>query len=231
MSIGGTFGCVNGGCVSNTALPEPLIIGSDTNNVTIDRVNAVRLSGDTTVWDDLRVPLATVRASGTKPPSFDVFKGNTRAWAFSDEIEANEEKIFFQCQMPHNWKLGSNIYPHIHWSPAENPAGPDNDVVRWELEYTWASINEAFPGTSTIYVNAEMGAADALKHLLHHFTDGVNNYISGAGKGLSSILNCRLTRASGNVADTYDGKDAFGIEIDFHYEIDSMGSNEEISKN
>ncbi len=53
--------------------------------------------------------------------------------------------------------------------------------------------------------------------------------ISGTGKGISSMLICRLFRDVSDPNDTY-GADAFVLEFDFHFQIDAPGSFQATSK-
>jgi hypothetical protein len=53
--------------------------------------------------------------------------------------------------------------------------------------------------------------------------------IDGTGKTLSSMIICRLYRDVSDANDTY-ASDAFLLEIDFHYEIDTVGSRTELTK-
>jgi hypothetical protein len=107
-----------------------------------------------TVWDDLRVPLTSGRPGLTNPPSWSQYRDNgaasigVYAWAFSDQAAAaNEEELWFQVQLPHTWKEGTTIKPHIHWGI--KTAGAANEFVKWGLEYTWANIDGTI-GTTTI---------------------------------------------------------------------------------
>jgi hypothetical protein len=50
--------------------------------------------------------------------------------------------------------------------------------------------------------------------------------IPGAGLGLSSVIFCRIERAS---ADTHN-KDVYMVSADFHIQQDRMGSQEEFTK-
>jgi len=60
----------------------------------------------------------------------------------------------------------------------------------------------------------------------HILTDIVN--ISGTGKKISSMLICSLTRDVGVANDYAD--DAYFLEADFHYEINTVGSRLEMEK-
>jgi hypothetical protein len=171
--------------------------------------------GSATVWDDLRTTVNAVRLSSTKPPAWTSYK-SSEILAFSDQsIAGNEEQIFFSVQLPHSYQEGTDITPHIHWVPQDNTGGD----VRWLLTYTWANIDGTFSAATPIYINAPAGTT-ADKHLMSSFTA-----IVGSGKTISSMLLCSLTRNSSDVLDTYNGKSAYFLEIDFHYAEDTLGSN------
>jgi hypothetical protein len=175
--------------------------------------------GDAAVWDDLRVPLVTGRVAGANVPSFEVLTGNTQAWNFDDGDE-----IFFTVQMPHSWKIGSTIYPHLHWCPESSVDPSDN--VGIGFEYEWVGIGDTFSGTITITRDVPTGVGSALKHLVHNFDEAG---IDGSSiTGVSSMLNCRFFRQAAG-SDNYAGG-IFALEVDFHYEIDTIGSRGIISK-
>jgi hypothetical protein len=96
--------------------------------------------------------------------------------------------------------------------------------VRWELTYTWANIDGTFSAATPVYLDAAAGTTTD-KHLMSSFAA-----VSGAGKTISSMLLCSLKRNSSNALDTYNGKSAYFIEIDFHYQIDTIGSATETVK-
>jgi len=174
---------------------------------------------DTAVWDDLRAPATAVRlpASGFYNPAETEYKGGI-VLAFGDEA-SNEEEVSFLFQMPHTYEEGTDIYPHVHWVGEDNTAGS----VRWGLEYSWANIGDAFPATSTIYIDDANGDTDV--HAMASFAA-----ITGTGKTISSMLICRLFRNSSNAADTFTSKSAYLLEFDIHYQKDTLGSRTETAK-
>jgi len=173
-----------------------------------------------TVWDDLRVPMQNTKINPTKSePAFESFIGGTFTYAFAAD-NADDESLLFAAQLPHSYKIGTNLRPHIHWSPSTTNTG--NAV--FELEYTSASIGGTLGATTSITAT---DAADgtAFKHQLIGFDE-----IDGSNLGLSSMIICRLTRLGTDSADTFTGK-AFVLEFDFHFEIDTPGgSYDEYSK-
>lgn len=163
--------------------------------------------------DDSQVPALSVRTGGTGVPSLDAFLGNTYLLAFTDEaVAGNEKRVYATIQMPHRWKYESSIEPHIHYAPATNAGG----VIRWELEYTWASIDGTYSAPVSIYCEDDVGTT-ANAHRLASF-----GAISGTGRGKSSILVCKIQRNSSHVNDTYGNK-VFFLGFDAHFESDKLG--------
>lgn len=164
------------------------------------------------IYDDLRVPLTAVKTGGAADPDFVQFvddgAGSTGvyAYAFSPTVE---EEVFFIAQLPHQWDAGSDIEPHIHWSPSNSNIG---NVV-WCLEYTWQSIEGIFGDTSTLCLTDDT-EAQANKHLIASF-----GLLDATGQSESSILIGRLYRDATNINDTY-GSDAYSLEFDIHYKVD-----------
>lgn len=178
----------------------------------------VRLAGDATAWDDIRIAADVVKPGATAP--------NWKAFGPSGNIQAlmfeagHHDEAMFQMQLPHQWKVGTNIYPHVHWTPVNTTAG---NVV-WELEYAWANIDSAFGAPSNMATDATAAGGVAWVHKLTDLKESGNNYISGAGKTMSSMLICRIHRNSNSGSDTLN-QDVALLEIDFHFEIDSFGSD------
>lgn len=189
--------------------------GGITNYTEIEADGTIELIGNATVFDDIRTPMTAIRITGpggTTPPDEVLYKGSV-VLAFGG-TGTDDEKGFFTIQIPHWYKEGTDIVPHIHWTPEDNTAGN----VRWVLTYSWANINAAFPGESTDTI---VIAADETtdKHQRDNFAT-----ITGTGKTISSMLLCSIQREDSDGTDTYNNKDAYLLEIDFHAEKDTMGS-------
>lgn len=176
-------------------------------------------AGDGTTWEDLQVPGLSMRLAGSNDPTLTTFVGATKIYAFADEA-VNEEEVYFTVQIPHAYKEGSSIYPHIHWAPEDGAGGN----VRWALEYNWMNVTDQFTGSTTLTVDAAAGST-AKAHRLSSWSA-----ITGTSKTISSILVCRLYRNSSHGNDTYTGKSAFLLQVDFHIERDAVGSKQELVK-
>jgi hypothetical protein len=196
---------------------------------------SLRLVGNATAWDDLRIEPNVRQAAGVGVPAFEKYfddaPGTSRGvflYSFTDEaVAGNEKEVFFSMQMPHNWKVGSDISMHVHFVPAATVNSSD---IIWGLEYTWKAIGQVFGDTVIVYSSTTLMPDDANitagKHYIAEFTD----LAPGAtASGLSSILIGRLFRHSSNASDTYTDKVGL-LYIDAHYQVDSFGSDEEYIK-
>ncbi len=174
-------------------------------------------------WDDIRVPVNATRRGGSKDPGFAQFKdnGSGSQGVFSYLFDAgNEEELYFSIQVPHNWRYGTDLRGHVHWCPINTDAG---NVV-WGLEYSMAKIGSVFPNT-TLTTGTGAAATTAYEHTLTE----VGDIDMSAVDNVSSMVLCRVYRDAANAADTY-ASDAALLEIDFHYQIDSLGSRDEYLK-
>lgn len=166
-----------------------------------------------TITDDLRLPLVSLNTGGANAPDPETFRGNLISFTFDNSAE---EEIFFDAQMSHRYKVGSELIFHVHYSPYDDVTSGD---VVIGLEYSWANYDgSVFGAPSTIYDTITISAGDRYKHLLDAFV----NRIDGTGKTESSILLGRFFRLVSSPADDY-GAPIFIHTIDFHYIVEKLG--------
>ena len=79
-------------------------------------------------------------------------------------------------------------------------------------------------GNSVLTVVVDPADGTAYKHQIASFTP-----ISGSTLEMSDMLVCRLYRKATDISDNYNAA-AGGLEIDIHYEIDTLGSSEQYTK-
>jgi hypothetical protein len=187
----------------------------------VEADGTIVFNGNATVWEDLRVPAQNTRINPTKSePAFEEFTDGLFVYKF-DTTNADDESVHFIAQMTHSYKEGSDIKPHIHWSPDNSNTGD----VRWQFEYIIANIDNTFPTTATSETITVAASGTALFHEYDEFSD-----MDGTGLTISHIIMCRLTRLStSDVLDTFTGNAAF-LEFDFHYEKDTVGSRVVLDK-
>lgn len=134
-------------------------------------------------------------------------------------------------QIPHTWKVGTDLHPHVHWVPVSN--GTAGQKVSWGLEYSFARIGDSFGNTTIIYGNTSVPNDSSLVADKHYLTNlpeiATEDDITYA---VSSMLVGRLFR---NTAGAGESEDDYGaavrlFEFDIHIEIDTVGSREEYTK-
>lgn len=179
------------------------------------------------LWDDVTVPLLSSNSSGASAPSLARFQrdlAGTSQGVYTFQFSATvENELFGSIQMPHRWKLGSAISPHLHWSPG---ASTNPGAVRWGLEYTIASAvagaNIDYPVTVLNEVDQAAGGV-ANRHQIAEFTD-----IVMTGQRASCVILFRLYRAATHANDTFTAV-AHGLSFDIHFQADSGGGSSEYS--
>lgn len=210
---------------ANANTDGSLYLGGTTNGIEIKKGGELELLGTATVWDDLRIE-PVVRSTGVKAPTFTSWAGGLYLYDFDDAVVASEKEVFFTVQMPHGWKEGSAVEPHVHW--LNKTAGTAGQVIRWGLEYSKAKIGATFSTTTTtVYGTTIAGGGDITVANEHMLTDFAS--IDMTGDTISTVLICRLFRNSSDAADTYAGTAGL-LYIDWHVEINSMGSKTELAK-
>jgi hypothetical protein len=215
--------------VRYTGTFSSLVVGSGTNTVFLNSDYGLLLNGNTTVWDDLRVPVTSLKTAGSKDPGFAVaFSTGGSQGVFTYFFDAaTEEELYFALQIPHDYKLGTNLHPHVHWFPSSAGTG----TVSWGLEYNIANITGTFGNTSIIYGNVATPNEVNLASKRHYLTE-IGELNGSDILSVSTMLLCRLFRNATGVGGSGDSypQDAGLLEVDFHYERDTLGSRTEYAK-
>lgn len=202
-------------------------IGDSINHTYIEADGSLSYEGTATRFEDLRVPMSSTRKGAAEDPLYSVFRndGSGSVGVYGSWFRTNQtEDLFFEVQMPHGWKEGSTLYPHIHWSPKTNTGG---NKVRWGFEFIWVNVGGTFGNTTVTYAEDTIGLTPnptANQHVISEFPS-----IDGAGQTLSSMLVCRVFRDGTHGNDSYNNS-ALMLQFDFHYEIDADGSRLEYTK-
>lgn len=160
---------------------------------------------------DYNVPLIIGKPTAGGKPDYDY----TNCGYLFPQNDASEILVV-RAQMPHGWKQGSAIYPHVHWRQKANAAAV------FKIDYKWYNNGDAEPSEWTTL------PLDTYSYTYTSGTLGQISYsepIDGTGKTISSILLIKLYRED----NTYTG-DALVDDFDIHLLMDSVGSNYEYVK-
>jgi hypothetical protein len=169
-------------------------------------------------WTDLRFPAQGVNPAGTASPPTVVtsLTDLTGMLSFSGSAE---NIIAGVAQMPHEWKRGSAIKPHIHWTKPTGSA----DAVTWNFYYRIAGNPGDTAGAWSAAQAAVTTIGDqetSLEHLLTTFPD-----IDLTGYLESVCILWRLHRLGNTDAEA---NAVVLYELDFHYQSDKAGTPDAI---
>jgi len=173
---------------------------------------------DDVEWNDINLGSSGL-GRGASAPDLVAFlaAGNLLLPGFDGNVTT--EQLYGSFELLHNWKQGTDIEFHVHWTPTTANAGN----VKWQLEYSWQNIDGTFPAVTTISVIDAAGGT-AWTHNKAAFTR-----ISATGKKIGTAFVFRFFRNPADGDDTYPD-DAGLIQIGVHYQIDSIGSKEIYNK-
>lgn len=162
-------------------------------------------------WNDINTEI-TIRGTGPNNPSFTTFRNGISAYLF---VEAGTRECWGNVHIPHDYKPGTSIFLHVHWSTTN--AAPAGNVY-WQFEYAIAKGHgqEAWPATTTV------GVAQACTAQYQHMV-AETAAISSASLEPDSIVLVRLFRDGANVLDTAT-YDAHAFFIDIHYQKSKFGT-------
>jgi hypothetical protein len=170
------------------------------------------LAGSATTWNDYMMPLTNGKRGVTDLPDFDY----TNLGFLFPRNDATEI-IYFIGQMPHDWREGSPVYPHLHWSQNGGSA------IGWSIDYKVYNNGATAPSAFTTL---------GLSSSIFNFTASPFIQITKSptaidmtGLTISAIIEIKLYRND----NTYNG-DALAKQFDIHYEIDGLGSRQEYDK-
>lgn len=209
--------------------------GDDTDYLQIYPDGTLRLYGAATTFDDFNVPVTAYREQlpAVNAPILrkvcDNGAGSQGIYAYAFTASSPSYSMY-DIQLPHQYKEGSDIYPHVHFLP--KVTGSANQKILWRFEYVWQnfgdSITSILHSSSTVITGmAHIPTDDTLQALKHYITP--LGTISGAGKTISSELRFTFSRFANDSADDY-GDEAYLWGLGIHYEKDSLGSKEEYTK-
>lgn len=159
-------------------------------------------------WRDNIVQL-DVQVGNPDAPTLNVFRNGIKAYTF---FAGEMSEAFASFHIDHDYKLGTALYPHVHWSINTATTG----TVRWGIEWTYAKGHgqAAFGATQTVYVE-QASDGTAFKHYVAEVSDG--NAIPGTNVETDGIVLCRFFRDGAHPNDTLDA-DVFVFCVDLHYQ-------------
>jgi hypothetical protein len=153
---------------------------------------------------------ATNLRPGSTPPAFAAFLGGIYTFRFD---AGSADEVHGAVELQHDYREGSNLVFHVHWSPSTTNTG---NIV-WGVEYTVQNPNGVFAAPTTVAMTPAAASGTVARHQLNNIVT-----ITGTGLKIGAILAFRLYRQNGGT-DTFTGN-AFLHSVGIHYECDTAGS-------
>lgn len=174
-----------------------------------------------TVWDDFPPNPIVAAKLGSSAPTLATFVTDIEQYTF----DATNDYVIGSTEIPHNWKEGTVIYPHIHW--ATNGLDATARGVKWQLKWTVGDALEVFSAQVTSTVDATIPASTTDRtHYISEFT----TTLDGTNLKIGAVICWRLDRIATAHANGAPTSDPFALSIGFHGEMDTVGSRGRTSK-
>lgn len=130
---------------------------------------------------------------------------------FSDD---NINYAYCDFHINHDYKIGSKIYPHIHWIPLSYSTGN----VKWVFEYIFAKghgQSETLIGSTTSIVVIQAGKGLIGEHMVAECSDSQAFIVQEP----DTVVRVKIYREGTSIEDTFYGS-VIGLMMDFHYQSD-----------
>lgn len=200
-------------------LPQPASLKEDLNFPFPDHlVPSPKLPG--VVWDDIQFSVSTGKVPAANFPDYDSFTANTMAYKFDIgdyiDLESNE--------LPHWWKEGTDVYPHIHVALDGANASGGSYFAKFTIYLAYAKDGGDFTEVEQdIEIEIPDGSVD-----LQHFIEG-DMAVDFSSLTIGSQVNPRVERIAATGGAEYPNH-IFILQVGLHAEKDSRGSLSRLHK-
>jgi len=200
-----------------------ITIGTIGNYTVIDSNGHQTMSGTARPWRDELGELLLKAKNGTRI-SNNLTEGTV---VFSDTCVIADDWIIMNVQLNHDKDLQSDLHPHLHFIQTSS------GVPNWLLHHRWQT-NGLVKTTGWTY--------GKWTNLAFEYDSGNLNQIiefppitPPSGVSISDIVQFRIYRDTDNDSTLFDGDDPIVGDVsaymyDIHFQIDSLGSDDEYVK-
>lgn len=202
----------------------PHVVGSEDNNTYFDENGFMRKVGTATAYRD---ELQSLIKEAKNNPSDRITDNYAEGTLDFKTTAIPADYAIVNIQINHDWKVGSDVFPHLHWFQAQD------EEPNWLIQYRWQSNGAA---KTTDWTNSPATGK------VFDYTTGTILQISRfakitppEGAGLSDILQIRIIRDSDNTSGEFEGADPYtvvaaAVNFDIHIQVNTIGSNQEYIK-
>lgn len=179
-------------------------------------------------WNDL-LGIPNIRTAGSNDPSWNPYRGTIRQYEFT--AGGGMHEMWFSYHIQHDYKIGSDLYLHVHWSQnTVDTGGPDGTPgnVKWYFDVTYAKgHNQAAFSTPFTTSIVDTGSPTQYQHILSEVQLSSS---TPSGSQLNTnllepdgVIILRLYRDGADVADTIN-QSVFLHFCDIHYQTDRVNT-------
>ncbi len=215
--LNGTW-IVSGDTIYNGNTGSTFIGDYKNNNYTeVTTGGTISLHGEATVWNDIFIGISGAKVPVANAPTWTSFIGNLFEYTFA----VNDYLNLSASEILHEYNEGSDLETHIHL--VTNGLDLTDRTVKYEIEYAISNDGGVFTGTTII----------SSEFIIPANTPDLTNFnidigsISGIGIKFGAMLKTRLKKITSS--GTEPSNDSFILMLGVHYEINKLGSNNEIS--
>lgn len=201
--------------------------GASPADLTVDCGTEKTIVLSQSVWDDIRIIPGSFDRPGTSDPVLNGWQPGGSGATFQVYVFAQNDEVHFTLQLPHQYKIGTDIKCHCHWTPRNRGNEENGKTVAWKADISWCSHGSTFPASTTYDMTDACNGVDDE----HNITPDIVIDGHTSPKGISSMLIVRLYRDTGDTwAGTTDAQLPAILEFDIHYERDTIGSRQSLVK-
>lgn len=169
-------------------------------------------------WDDIKFP-----TQGINPPGAAADPTRSTTTGLLEFSGSIDNVICGLAQMPHSWKRGSAVKPHLHLRFPTSVAANS----RWKLEYDKADNSTNFANTYGTYTDGGTITVANPQNVMDEVLAGFSPILMDGLKE-SAVIAWRISRlASSDGLDT-DTSTIVLLEFDIHFETEKIGTKTEI---
>lgn len=196
-------------------------------------------SDNSIIWKDLYGDV-NVKGSQNNAPTYQpIDTGTNKFYAFASKSSGTTE-FFFTFHLNHDYKLGSDVYFHVHHLTNTNlnanlVVNFYADVTLAQLSYNGGNTNptnskffqESGGGVRLATITHQYDAAPQYRHVVTEVqlssAGGSSNTIDSNKINVDSIIMVRLIRDV-NINDTATNNYVFVLQCDLHYQTVRIGT-------
>ena len=172
------------------------------------------------VWNDINMSLVTAKVPAANFPTWTAFLANLNSYTFA----VGDYADIATAEILHDYKEGTDLGLHIHIVTNGLEVGATK--AQYTIYYSWGDMNEAMSAQASL--TAELTIPANTPDKTHLFLDMGD--IAGATYKIGSLLKMRVTRIAKSAGGANPAADPFVEQVGIHYQIDTIGSRQELVK-